>query len=259
MRQSRLARRLWGSARREQPPADLQARVLAAGHAERARMAQAPPGEGLRQARQLRRRSQRWAFGLGALGAAAAALSLIWGRLEPRDVSISAERAVSAPEAPPSASAKPTPAPSAASPRRAPSLPAEPAPPAPPSPPPAAPRVAVAAPSPTGAAPPAALPAPASAARPAERALAGLAEQLGQIKRVRAALRAGDPERALALLDERSGDTDALAEEAGLLRIESLAAAGRHGDAERAAREFAKRHPSSPLIDRALSFAGERR
>jgi hypothetical protein len=86
-----------------------------------------------------------------------------------------------------------------------------------------------------------------------------LAEQLEQIKTARAALRAGDPARALSLLDayqarSRGGELGA---EATLLRIEALAASARRGEAAELARKFAVDYPNSPLIDRVLAFTGE--
>lgn len=92
---------------------------------------------------------------------------------------------------------------------------------------------------------------------PREDARPSLGEQLAQIKRARAALRAGDHARALRLLDAyraQPGGAE-LAAEASLLRIETLAASGQRDAAARAARKFASDYPNSPLIDRALGYA----
>jgi hypothetical protein len=90
---------------------------------------------------------------------------------------------------------------------------------------------------------------------------ASLGEQLEQIKRARAALRAGDHQRALELIDAyRARPTGGeLGAEASLLRIEALARSGQRDAAAREARQFASEYPNSPLIDRALSFAGGER
>jgi hypothetical protein len=100
--------------------------------------------------------------------------------------------------------------------------------------------------------PAAATPPPAAAPR------ASLGEQLEQLKLARAALRAGDHQRALELLAAyRAQPTGReLGEEASLLRIEALALSGQRDAAAREARQFASDYPNSPLIDRALSYAG---
>jgi outer membrane protein assembly factor BamD (BamD/ComL family) len=71
-------------------------------------------------------------------------------------------------------------------------------------------------------------------------------------------LRAGDARRALELIDAyRALPTGGeLAAEASLLRIEALALSGQRDAAAREARQFASAYPNSPLIDRALGFAG---
>jgi hypothetical protein len=63
------------------------------------------------------------------------------------------------------------------------------------------------------------------------------------------ALRAGDPERSLALLGEHEQrfPAGALAPEAAVLRVDALCAAGRVLDAEAAARRFEAQYPGSPL------------
>jgi len=84
-----------------------------------------------------------------------------------------------------------------------------------------------------------------------------LGQQLEQLKEARAALRAGEHQRALRLLDAyraQPGSAD-MAAEADLLRIEALAASGQRDAAAEAARQFVSDYPNSPLIDRALSYA----
>jgi hypothetical protein len=86
---------------------------------------------------------------------------------------------------------------------------------------------------------------------------ASLGEQLEQIKRIRSALRAGEHRRALELIDAyRALPGGELAAEASLLRIEALALSGEREAAAREARQFASDYPNSPLIDRALGYAG---
>jgi hypothetical protein len=95
-------------------------------------------------------------------------------------------------------------------------------------------------------------------AAPAEAPRTSLGEQLEQLKRARAALRAGEAGRALELIDAyRASPTGGeLGAEASLLRIEALALSGQRDVAAREARQFASDYPNSPLIDRALGFAG---
>ncbi len=95
----------------------------------------------------------------------------------------------------------------------------------------------------------------ASAAMPAT-SRATLAEELEWLKRARAALRSGDPARSLELLqayESELGGSD-LRDEASVLRIEALAAAGRHGEASVLAERFTTQNPNSPLVDRARSY-----
>jgi len=265
-----LARRLFVSVRREGPSAELHARILAAGRAEieRARGVSASaalraPERSAHEARQPvsakerpgpARGARRW-VALGALAAAAAVLGYLGAGPAPEHgVMISAERTgLPAPVAPAPAVRVPTvPASDEAAPG--------------PSPPPATRRDDGVAPS------NAKRPTPASA-RPAEPKLeptkretgtqqpapaprASLGEQLEQLKSARAALRAGDHRRALELIDAyRAQPTGELAAEASLLRIEALAMSGQREAAARAARQFASDYPTSPLIDRALSYA----
>jgi hypothetical protein len=83
-----------------------------------------------------------------------------------------------------------------------------------------------------------------------------LLAQLDILKRARTALRSGDGGQALELLErharERAGhELDA---EAVLLRIETLAALGRHGESSELAARFVRDNPNSALGDRAKSF-----
>ena len=84
-----------------------------------------------------------------------------------------------------------------------------------------------------------------------------LADELALLQRARAAIAAGDAERALVELDRhRRGATGAqLGDEATLLRIEALIRAGRGDEAAALARAFARDNPGSPLVDRARSLA----
>lgn len=80
--------------------------------------------------------------------------------------------------------------------------------------------------------------------------------ELELLKRARAALRSGDGGQALELLDlhARERANNGLEAEATLLRIEALAALGRHGDASALAARFVRDNPNSALGDRAKSF-----
>lgn len=88
------------------------------------------------------------------------------------------------------------------------------------------------------------------------RSSMSLSAELDLLKRARAALRSGAPEQALALLDqharERSGD--GLSSEATVLRIEALAALGRHDEASALAVRFVRDDPSGAFADRARTF-----
>lgn len=91
---------------------------------------------------------------------------------------------------------------------------------------------------------------------PASAPRATLAEELDWLKRARSALRAGDSGRALELLDaydNELGGAD-LRDEASVLRIEALGAAGRHAEAHALAERFTSQNPNSPLVDRARTF-----
>ncbi|MEO8185030.1 MAG: hypothetical protein ABI895_40005, partial [Deltaproteobacteria bacterium] len=86
---------------------------------------------------------------------------------------------------------------------------------------------------------------------------ADLDAQLKRLQSVQKALRAGEHQRALELLDApgvalESGDFVA---EARLMRIEALAGAGQLVQARRLARGFLQEFPHSPLVDRARRFS----
>jgi hypothetical protein len=277
-----LARRLFGSVRRQRPSAELEARILAAGRAEleqsrglsafeaQRRREEAPDALGsARRERQRAFGARRW-VAVGALAAAAAGLLVYLGlgRASERGVLISAEH--------PGTPALPREAPAreaAASPSEARSRDVTPARRSgaeserrngAESERSAAPLGTNPDPRSSADAQPAAttrsLPAPARSERTPslpETPRASLGQQLEQIKEARAALRAGDHRRALALLEAyRARPAGAeMAAEASLLRIEALAASGQREAAAQAARQFASDFPNSPLIDRALSYA----
>jgi hypothetical protein len=93
------------------------------------------------------------------------------------------------------------------------------------------------------------------AAEPAaEPPVAPAADQLSALRRVRAALLAQAPERALKLLDAfaRQHRDSSLAEEAAVLRIEALADLGRD-DARALAEDFLRQYPHSAYAQRVRS------
>lgn len=120
----------------------------------------------------------------------------------------------------------------------------EPEPPAPVATPPAAapPRTVVAAPV---------------ASRPSPSA--SLADETRSLDAARKALAAGEPSRALTLLDDhaRRFPRGGLALEAEVLRIEALAQSGNRTAAASRARAFVARHPSSVFTPRVRRIAGE--
>lgn len=85
-----------------------------------------------------------------------------------------------------------------------------------------------------------------TSAAPSVDALAAEVHLVGDAQR---ALRAGDPERSLALLGEHDQrfPNGALGPEAATLRVDALCAAGRASDAQAAARRLETQHPGSPL------------
>lgn len=95
-----------------------------------------------------------------------------------------------------------------------------------------------------------------SSAPPASAKPMTLLGELELLKRARSALRSGDGGQALELLDRhaRERTSNGLDAEANLLRIEALAALGRHGDASVLAARFVRDNPNNALGDRAKSF-----
>jgi TolA-binding protein len=94
---------------------------------------------------------------------------------------------------------------------------------------------------------PAASPAPPPpASPPADDHLIG--KQVAALDAARDALATGDAARAITLLDDYDArfPEGALSQEATLLRVKALLAAGRRGDAAAVGKRFVDRHPSSP-------------
>jgi hypothetical protein len=235
--------RLFARVRREGPSEALRHRILVQGRAEISRAEQERHRIVPRSGKVTVRRA---CFG-ALLACAVAGAGLVWfSRTGEERVSITAENT----------------APHSSEPRARVPEPSRGPDPVVPAAPPLAPHQNAAARTPTvqrGAAR-ATLASPKSAAPALEIAppLPSLAEQVEHIKRARTALRAGESERALLVLDEyQNGRAGELAAEARLLRIEALAQAGRKAEAASEARRFATDFPTSPLIDRAQSFAGE--
>jgi hypothetical protein len=88
---------------------------------------------------------------------------------------------------------------------------------------------------------------------------ADLREQMRLLDRARAALRAGEPRRALAelaLYSERY-PRGAFGQEATVLRVEALKQSGQDARAAALAREFVTRHADSPHVDRVSRVARE--
>ncbi|HTQ08108.1 MAG TPA: tetratricopeptide repeat protein [Polyangiaceae bacterium] len=85
-----------------------------------------------------------------------------------------------------------------------------------------------------------------------------LGDEIAQLQAVRTALGAGDPKRALALLDRyaRSTRGGSLGDEALVLRLDALTRAGRGAEASALASRFVANNPGSPLVDRARAFVG---
>lgn len=95
-----------------------------------------------------------------------------------------------------------------------------------------------------------------SAAAPPTAQPLTLLGELELLKRARTALRSGESEQALELLEQhaRQRTSNELEAEATLLRVEALAALGRHGEASALATRFVRDNPNSALGDRAKSF-----
>jgi hypothetical protein len=86
-----------------------------------------------------------------------------------------------------------------------------------------------------------------------------LGEQVSALDRARRALSDGDPAAALRELDEDEArfPRGALAEEAEVLRVESLLAAGDRAAAARAGARFLAAHPASPHSARVHALLGQ--
>jgi outer membrane protein assembly factor BamD (BamD/ComL family) len=82
--------------------------------------------------------------------------------------------------------------------------------------------------------------------------------ELAALQQARAALGAGDPARALSMLDAYVArfPHGAMAQEAAVLRIEALVRAGDRPAAQRAADAYLTAHPQSPYMDRIRSLLG---
>jgi len=147
---------------------------------------------------------------------------------------------------------------------RSPGAPIEAAPPAAPAPRPVPPLDEAAGddarpPAPASAAAPArarAVAAGARAARGEGKPAVTLTDELLALDAARAALAAGDAERALAQLDgyARAYPSGHLELEAEILRIDALARSGHRDVARRRAEQFLRRHPKSVLAPRARGF-----
>src|SRR5262249_14174595 len=83
-----------------------------------------------------------------------------------------------------------------------------------------------------------------------------LAAETGRLREVHAALRDGDPNRALALLDQSPGGEE-LSEERGAARIVALCKIGRKDEGRAALVAFVAAHPRSPHVDRVRRACGE--
>jgi hypothetical protein len=85
-----------------------------------------------------------------------------------------------------------------------------------------------------------------------------LGKELASLEEARAALRSGEPERTLSLLDEhtRKFPRQSLRVEARVLRIEALSASGRTDSARKAGNDFLAKHPNGPYAQRVRSLIG---
>lgn len=270
-----LASRLFAAARAERPGPALGRRLALIPEPLVQRKARAPASE----AAPRKFGAVAWRLGLGFAAAALLALSVTrW--LSPRAITISAEqpsnrsipselpalplRQLSVPQpavqdrtaalrldhaetAPPNTTdpARPSRTRAARSHGRKPRVTSAPSMP-PRSPPPAPPGTALGAASTT---------APSMASLPRSEPLS-LRAELQLLESARSSLRAGDSQRALALLDQRAqiGSGHALDAEATLLRIEALSASGNQSAARDLAVRFVRDNPNSALSDRAKSF-----
>jgi hypothetical protein len=86
----------------------------------------------------------------------------------------------------------------------------------------------------------------------------GIQDQIALIDRARGAVAAHQPAAAMAALDEyqRRFPAGVLAQEATLLRIETLAARGDKADAARLGRQFLERYPRSAMAARVKALTG---
>jgi len=105
--------------------------------------------------------------------------------------------------------------------------------------------------------PPARARAAKGSAQPAALTIDTLQAELALLDRARAALKSGEPERALALLDRHTEQfaQGALVPEAEALRIDSWLKSGEHARAGRAARRFLQSYPDHPLAVRVARAA----
>jgi hypothetical protein len=83
-----------------------------------------------------------------------------------------------------------------------------------------------------------------------------LGKELSSLDEARAALRAGEPDRTLRLLDEhgRKFPRQRLRVEATVLRIEALSSSGRSRAARKAGEDFLAKHPNGPYAQRVRSL-----
>jgi len=89
---------------------------------------------------------------------------------------------------------------------------------------------------------------------------ADIRAEIALVDAARAAVKSGDPERALALLHryDATYPAGAFRPEVAALRIESLAADGQTDLARTRARDFIAAHPDSPLSTRLARIANAR-
>lgn len=123
---------------------------------------------------------------------------------------------------------------------------------------PAASTISVEADTSTPETPPRVVQRPSAASRQGQRvAPLSLDEEIARLELARRSLRAKDGQRALAALDRATPHVRLLASEAALLRVEALLLVGRRAEAERLARPFLDRHPSSPHAERLRRLLGQ--
>ncbi len=110
--------------------------------------------------------------------------------------------------------------------------------------------------------PPSEIMAPAATSRPPAKSKAenasSLANEVQLLRDVDAALQAGQPERALQLLDSHRGGqrSGAMGEERAAARVVTLCRLGRVNEARAEAARFVRERPRSPLIERVRSSCG---